>query len=116
KMNPGKVVDAYRLDENLKLGADYRPWRPPTHFAYEEDHFDFAHATVRCVGVGKCRIPQGVDVMCPSFIATRDEMHTTRGRTRLLFEMLEGEIVTDGWRSAAVGEALDLCLSCKGCT
>jgi len=116
KMNPGKVIDAYRFDENLKLGTDYNPKRSPVKFAYEKDHGDFAHATVRCVGVGKCRKPEGVDVMCPSFIATREEMHTTRGRTRLLFEMLEGDVITDGWRSKEVEEALDLCLSCKGCT
>src|SRR6266487_17055 len=116
KMNPGKVVDAYRMDENLKLGPDYNPRRSPVKFSYKQDHGDFAHATVRCVGVGKCRKPEGVDVMCPSFIATREEMHTTRGRTRLLFEMLEGDVITDGWRSKEVEEALDLCLSCKGCT
>jgi FAD/FMN-containing dehydrogenase/Fe-S oxidoreductase len=116
KMNPGKVVDPYRLDENLKLGTDYNPWRPKTKFAYEEDGGDFAHAALRCVGVGRCRIPDGYDVMCPSFIVTKEEKHTTRGRARLLFEMLEGEIVTDGWRSTEVMEALDLCLACKGCT
>ena len=116
KMNPGKVVRPYRVDENLRLGADYEPWRPQVKFGYPADHGDFAHATVRCVGVGKCRTPGGVDVMCPSFMATRDEMHTTRGRARLLFEMLEGEIVTDGWQSDEVMEALDLCLACKGCT
>ncbi|HJU36193.1 MAG TPA: FAD-linked oxidase C-terminal domain-containing protein [Gaiellaceae bacterium] len=116
KMNPGKVVDPYRLDENLKLGADYAPWRPPVKFAYPEDRGDFAHAALRCVGVGRCRRPDGMDVMCPSFMATREEMHSTRGRARLLFEMLEGEIVTDGWQSDEVMEALDLCLACKGCT
>ncbi len=116
KMNPGKVVDPYRLDENLKLGSDSSPWRPRVRFAYKEDGGDFAHAALRCVGVGKCRKPDGVDVMCPSFMATREEMHTTRGRTRLLFEMLEGDIITDGWQSDEVREALDLCLACKGCT
>jgi len=116
KMNPGKVVRPYRVDENLRLGADYEPWRPKVKFGYPRDHGDFAHATVRCVGVGKCRTPGGVDVMCPSFMATREEMHSTRGRARLLFEMLEGEVVTDGWQSDEVMEALDLCLSCKGCT
>jgi Fe-S oxidoreductase len=115
-MNPGKVVRPYRVDENLRLGADYEPWRPKVKFGYPRDHGDFAHATVRCVGVGKCRTPGGVDVMCPSFMATREEMHSTRGRTRLLFEMLEGEVITDGWQSDEVMEALDLCLSCKGCT
>jgi FAD/FMN-containing dehydrogenase/Fe-S oxidoreductase len=116
KMNPGKVVDPYRLDENLKLGSDYAPWRPRVRFAYTEDGGDFAHAALRCVGVGKCRKPDGVDVMCPSFMATREEMYTTRGRTRLLYEMLEGDIITDGWQSDEVHEALDLCLACKGCT
>jgi FAD/FMN-containing dehydrogenase/Fe-S oxidoreductase len=116
KMNPGKVVRPYRVDENLRLGADYEPWRPKVKFGYPEDKGDFAHATVRCVGVGKCRTPGGVDVMCPSFMATREEMHSTRGRTRLLFEMLEGEVITGGWQSDEVMEALDLCLACKGCT
>jgi FAD/FMN-containing dehydrogenase/Fe-S oxidoreductase len=116
KMNPGKVVDPYRLDENLKLGADYDPWRPAVKFSYPEDKGDFAHATIRCVGVGRCRKPDGMDVMCPSFMATREEMHSTRGRARLLFEMLEGDLVTDGWQSDEVMEALDLCLACKGCT
>jgi FAD/FMN-containing dehydrogenase/Fe-S oxidoreductase len=116
KMNPGKVVDANRLDENLKLGADYAPWRPRVKFAYSEDGGDFAHATVRCVGVGKCREPDGVDVMCPSYMVTREERYTTRGRARLLFEMLQGELVTDRWQSDEVMDALDLCLSCKGCT
>jgi FAD/FMN-containing dehydrogenase/Fe-S oxidoreductase len=116
KMNPGKVVDAYKFDENLKLGAEYNPWRPPVKFGYPNDGGDFAHATLRCVGVGKCREPDGVDVMCPSFMVTRDENHTTRGRARLLFEMLEGDVITDGWQSDEVMEALDLCLACKGCT
>jgi|tagenome__1003787_1003787.scaffolds.fasta_scaffold20985965_3 FAD/FMN-containing dehydrogenase/Fe-S oxidoreductase len=116
KMNPGKVVDPYRLDENLKLGADYEPWRPKVKFGYPEDKGDFAHATIRCVGVGKCRQPDGADVMCPSFMATREEQYTTRGRARLLYEMLQGDIVQDGWQSDAVMDALDLCLACKGCT
>jgi FAD/FMN-containing dehydrogenase/Fe-S oxidoreductase len=116
KMNPGKVVQPYRVDENLRLGAEYDPSRPKVKFAYASDHGDFAHAAARCVGVGKCRTPGGADVMCPSFTATREEMHSTRGRTRLLFEMLRGEVITDGWQSDEVMEALDLCLSCKGCT
>jgi FAD/FMN-containing dehydrogenase/Fe-S oxidoreductase len=116
KMNPGKVVDPYRLDEHLKLGADYNPWRPPVRFAYELDKGDFAHAALRCVGIGKCRVPDASTVMCPSYMATREEEHSTRGRARMLFEMLEGEVVTDGWQSEEVYDALDLCLSCKGCT
>jgi FAD/FMN-containing dehydrogenase/Fe-S oxidoreductase len=116
RMNPGKVVDPRRIDEDLRLGPSYNPPRPEVAFAYPEDAGDFAHAALRCVGVGKCRIPEGDDVMCPSFIVTREEMHTTRGRARLLFEMLQGDVVTDGWRSQEVFEALDLCLACKGCT
>lgn len=116
RMNPGKVIDPFRLDEDLKLGVDYNPARPPVKFAYRNDGGDFAHATLRCVGVGKCRVPETSQTMCPSFMATREEMHTTRGRARLLFEMLRGEVITDGWASKEVFEALDLCLACKGCT
>ncbi len=116
KMNPGKVIDAYRLDEYLKLGVDYHPARPQTTFGYAQDDYDFAHATLRCVGVGKCRVPHSEQVMCPSFQVTREEEHSTRGRARLLFEMLQGEVITDGWQSQEVYDALDLCLACKGCT
>jgi len=116
KMNPGKVIDPYRLDEHLKLGVDYNPWRPPVRFGYTTDEGDFAHAQLRCVGIGKCRVPDAENVMCPSFQVTREEKHSTRGRARLLFEMLEGDVVTDGWQSREVYDALDLCLSCKGCT
>ncbi len=115
RMNPGKVIDAYRADENLKYGPDYQPLRPPTQFAFasREGH-GFTRAIERCVGMGKCRAHSG-GVMCPSYRATREERYSTRGRARLLSEMLRGEIVRDGWRSEEVREALDLCLSCKGC-
>ncbi|MFF9408094.1 FAD-binding and (Fe-S)-binding domain-containing protein [Streptomyces anandii] len=116
KMSPGKVVDAYRMDENLKLGTDYNPPRHPVKFAYESDGGDFAHATLRCVGVGKCRVPRAETTMCPSYQVTREEKHTTRGRARLLYEMLKGDVITDGWQSKEVYDALDLCLACKGCT
>jgi FAD/FMN-containing dehydrogenase/Fe-S oxidoreductase len=116
KMNPGKVIDAYRFDENLKLGVDYNPSRPAVKFTYPQDGGDFAHATLRCVGVGKCRVPDAQQTMCPSFQVTREEKHSTRGRARLLFEMLRGEVITDGWQSRDVADALDLCLACKGCT
>jgi FAD/FMN-containing dehydrogenase/Fe-S oxidoreductase len=115
KMNPGKVVDPYRITDNLRLGTDYAPIHVKTHFSYPDDHGDFAHATVRCVGIGKCRRTEG-GVMCPSYMVTRDEKHTTRGRARLLFEMLEGDPVEGVWRNDEVFEALDLCLACKGCT
>ncbi|MGP4042995.1 FAD-binding and (Fe-S)-binding domain-containing protein [Streptomyces sp. 2A115] len=115
RMNPGKVVHPYRLDENLRLGADYRPWEPPTAFSYPDDEGRFAKAAERCVGVGKCRSLEG-GVMCPSYRATREEEHSTRGRARLLFEMVRNDSpVDDGWRSTEVRDALDLCLACKGC-
>jgi FAD/FMN-containing dehydrogenase/Fe-S oxidoreductase len=116
RMNPGKVIDPYPIDANLKLGTDYNPPRPAVRFAYLQDGGDFAHAMLRCVGIGKCRVPHSGDVMCPSYQVTREEEHSTRGRARILFEMLQGEVVTDGWQSTEVHEALDLCLACKGCT
>lgn len=115
-MNPGKVVDPYPVDSYLKLGTSYSPKAVETKFSYQQDGGSFAHATVRCVGVGKCREPHGVDVMCPSYIVTKEEKYTTRGRARLLFEMLQGNVIKDGWQSREVYDALDLCLACKGCT
>ncbi|SRR5579883_672449 len=114
KMNPGKVIEAYPVDENLRWGTHYAPWDPPTHFHFPQDRGSFAYAANRCVGTGKCRRHDG-GTMCPSYMATRDEKHSTRGRSRLLFEMLEGNPLRDGWRDEAVKSALDLCLACKGC-
>ncbi|MDQ4142820.1 MAG: FAD-binding protein [Actinomycetota bacterium] len=114
RMNPRKVVDPYRIDENLRLGTTWRPPQLRTHFQFPDDGGDFAQAALRCVGVGKCRRTEG-GTMCPSFMVTREEKHTTRGRARLLFEMLEGEPVREGWRDDQVKDALDLCLACKGC-
>lgn len=114
RMNPGKVVDPFKIDQNLRLGLNYNPPPLNTHFAFIDDHQSFAEATERCVGVGKCRHTEG-GTMCPSFMVTREEMHSTRGRAHLLFEMLQGNPLGGGWRSQAVREALDLCLACKGC-
>src|SRR5436305_3794068 len=114
KMNPHKVVDPYRMDENLRLGTQYNPPQPVTHFKFPGDNGSFATATLRCVGVGKCRRTDR-GTMCPSYMATLEEKHTTRGRTRALFEMLQGQVLTEGWRDENVKEALDLCLACKGC-
>jgi FAD/FMN-containing dehydrogenase/Fe-S oxidoreductase len=114
RMNPGKVVDANRLDQNLRFGVDYLPIEPRTEFSYPHDRHRFSHAAARCVGVGKCRGHES-GVMCPSYRATGEEEHSTRGRARLLFEMLQGDVITDGWRSTKVRDALDLCLACKGC-
>ncbi len=115
RMNPGKVIDPYRADENLKYGPDYQPLRPATRFAYaSREGNGFNRAIERCVGMGKCRAQTG-GVMCPSYRATREERYSTRGRARLLGEMLRGETIRDGWQSEEVREALDLCLACKGC-
>src|SRR3954451_17463586 len=115
-MNPGKVVDPFPIDENLKLGIDYNPARPPVKFAYKQDNGDFAHANLRCVGIGMCRGPDAETVICPSYMVTREEEHSTRGPARILWEMLRGEFITDGWQSKEVYDALELCLACKGCT
>jgi Fe-S oxidoreductase/FAD/FMN-containing dehydrogenase len=114
KMNPGKLVEPYKLDQNLRLGPDYAPWRPETHFHYPDDHGDFSSATLRCVGVGKCRREEG-GVMCPSYRVTREEEHSTRGRAHLLWEMTQRDVIRDGWKSDEVKESLELCLACKGC-
>ncbi len=114
KMNPGKLVDPYRLDENLRLGAGFTLANLGTHFAYPRDEGNFARATLRCVGVGECR-RLGGGTMCPSYMVTHEERHSTRGRAHLLFEMTRGEVVTGGWKDEQVKEALDLCLACKGC-
>ncbi len=115
KMNPGKVVDPYPPDANLKWSPEnYHPAAVETYFRYPQDQGSFAKAANRCVGVGKCR-REGGGTMCPSYMVTREEIHSTRGRARLLYEMLEGDVVADGWRDEHVFEALDLCLACKGC-
>jgi FAD/FMN-containing dehydrogenase/Fe-S oxidoreductase len=143
RMNPGKLSDAVRVydpTENLRhpvgappntaLGAPGpgsprtgpRPWGgDPSHLGTRETHFAFAkddgsleRATERCVGVGSCRKTQG-GVMCPSYRATGEEQHSTRGRAHLLWEMLAGALREEGFQSRSVYEALDLCLSCKAC-
>ncbi|MFE5213998.1 MULTISPECIES: FAD-binding and (Fe-S)-binding domain-containing protein [unclassified Streptomyces] len=117
RMNPGKIVHPNPVDGQLRLGPTWRPDTPATHFGFPEDDHSFNRAVMRCVGIGNCRGHTG-GVMCPSYWATMEEEHSTRGRARLLFEMLDGHAdsaVKDGWRSTAVHDALDLCLACKGC-
>jgi FAD/FMN-containing dehydrogenase/Fe-S oxidoreductase len=114
RMNPGKLIDAHQPHEDLRLGADYKPWQPKTHFAYPEDKGSFASATLRCVGVGACR-KTDAGAMCPSFMATGEELHSTRGRAHLLWELMQGEVLPDQWKNKQVKESLDLCLSCKAC-
>ncbi|MFE1858717.1 FAD-binding and (Fe-S)-binding domain-containing protein [Streptomyces anandii] len=115
-LNPGMLVRPAPLDSNLRFSV--LPREPvEVAFGYPADGGDFAAAVRRCVGVAKCRTVHapGAGVMCPSFRVTGAEEHSTRGRARLLHEMLAGEVVTGGWRSTEVRDALDLCLSCKGC-
>jgi FAD/FMN-containing dehydrogenase/Fe-S oxidoreductase len=111
-MNPGKVVKAYGATDNLRRPG-FRP-EPVRTFFHLADEGGMPGAALRCVGVGKCR-KSGTGAMCPSYMVTRDEQHSTRGRARLLFEMLRGETITDGWQSEEVKQALDLCLACKAC-
>jgi FAD/FMN-containing dehydrogenase/Fe-S oxidoreductase len=113
KMNPGKLVHPHRLDENIMLKG-WPPREPVTFFGYPKEDGKFSGAAARCVGIGKCRGHSG-GVMCPSYRVTMEEEHATRGRARLLMEMVRGEVITDGWRSKEVRDALDLCLACKGC-
>jgi FAD/FMN-containing dehydrogenase len=114
KMNPGKLIDANPLTSDLRYGPDYHPRPVHTYFRFPEDQGSFAAGAERCFGVGKCRHLEG-GTMCPSFMVTREEKHSTRGRAHLLFEMMRGEVLRDGWKDEAVRDSLDLCLACKGC-
>ena len=113
-MNPHKVVDPYPIAENLRLGVDYKPARPETHFKYPEDDGSFVKAMERCIGLGMCR-KKDTGGMCPSYMATLEEEHSTRGRAHMLYELLQGEVVRGGWKDEQVKKALDLCLACKSC-
>src|SRR3954451_22621201 len=119
RMIPGKLVDPVAVfgpADNLRVGPSFRPLPVTTTFAFPDDHGSFGEAVGRCVGVGKCRVSAGKgQVMCPSYQVLGEEQHSTRGRARLLFEMLDGGVIDDGWRSTEVHDALDMCLSCKGC-
>jgi FAD/FMN-containing dehydrogenase/Fe-S oxidoreductase len=114
RMNPNKLIDAHQPHEDLRLGGDYKPWNPPLHFALPEDSGSLASAVTRCVGVGACR-KTDAGAMCPSFMATGEELHSTRGRAHMLWELMQGEVLPNQWQNAAVKESLDLCLSCKAC-
>ena len=117
RMNPGKLIDPVRVyepTENLRIGPGYSPSTGKGWFTFPGDNGLFSEATERCVGVGACRkVDSGT--MCPSYMATREEKHSTRGRAHLLWELMQGDVLPDGWRNESVKEALDLCLSCKAC-
>ncbi|MDQ8702341.1 FAD-linked oxidase C-terminal domain-containing protein [Streptomyces sp. LHD-70] len=115
RLNPGILVHPRPADERLRIRPGHRPQLPlTTTLALAEDDGDLSRALRRCVGIAKCRTSSG-GVMCPSYRATRDEKDSTRGRARVLYEMVQGDVVTAGWRSKEVRQSLDLCLSCKGC-
>lgn len=115
RLNPGKVVNAYRADENLRMGPSYQPVTLTTKLTFASPEGDgMQREFERCIGMGKCRSLDG-GTMCPSFRATREERFSTRGRAHLFWEMLQGEVIKDGWNSREVKEALDACLACKGC-
>ncbi len=121
RMNPGKLADAVRvydpienIRDRLEIEGEPAPAEPEKHFAFTADHGSLEAAAERCVGVGACRNTKG-GVMCPSYRATGEEQHSTRGRARLLWEMMAGALREEGFQSEAVHEALSLCLSCKAC-
>jgi FAD/FMN-containing dehydrogenase/Fe-S oxidoreductase len=114
RMNPGKVVDPYPLDTHLRMDPSYRTRSVRTEFRFPGDGGSFSAAAERCFGVGACRDQNSV--MCPSYQVTLEEKNSTRGRARLLFEMMRADSELDGgWRNDEVKDALDLCLACKGC-
>jgi FAD/FMN-containing dehydrogenase/Fe-S oxidoreductase len=117
RMNPGKLsgpAEIYSPTDNLRVGPGYHPQPQPTFFQFPDDKGSLAEATLRCVGVGACRKTDS-GAMCPSYMATREEQHSTRGRAHLLWEMLQGNVLATDWGSEPVKRALDLCLSCKAC-
>ncbi|MFC4223942.1 FAD-binding and (Fe-S)-binding domain-containing protein [Lysinibacter cavernae] len=114
RFNPGVLVDPDAIDDRIRPGKAQRANELIPVHALSRDNGSFVAAVNRCVGVGACR--SDVGSMCPSFQATGDEVHSTRGRARVLSEMLRGETIADGWRSTEVKDALDLCLSCKACS
>jgi Fe-S oxidoreductase len=114
-LNPGRLVDPLPLDEALRLEARRAMVTPARWFALAEDGGDLAGAAARCVGMGVCVRDQGTGTMCPSYMVTHDEEHSTRGRAHLLFELLHPDTDLDGWDDPHLADALDLCLSCKAC-
>ena len=119
KMNPGKLVDPYRIDENLRLGANYAPWEPETHFKWHGRRRQLRPCYAAMCRSRQVPAQEGTkredDTMCPSFMVTQEERHTTRGRAHHAMGDVERRRIADGWRDENVKEALDLCLACKGC-
>jgi FAD/FMN-containing dehydrogenase/Fe-S oxidoreductase len=114
KLNPHNIVDAHPATEHLRLGAGYAPATLPTRFQFPDDGGSLASATLRCIGIGECR-KQDAGAMCPSYMVTLEEEHSTRGRAHMLSELLRGDVLHGGWNDEQVKRSLDLCLSCKAC-
>lgn len=114
RMNPGKIVNTYGQLKDLRVSDEYNPKEVKTHFKFPDDAYSFNRVTLRCAGVGECR-NHNKGTMCPSYMVTREEKHSTRGRARMLFEMMQHEELKKGWHNDEVKESLELCLSCKGC-
>lgn len=112
-MNPGKIVAAQSIEENLRLNPVYQTRAVATHFHFREDG-GLNRAVEMCTGVGACRKTQS-GTMCPSYMATRDEEHSTRGRANALRAALTGVISTQNFTTSRLKEVFDLCLACKGC-
>ncbi len=113
RMNPGVIVDCNPVDHSLRYGPDYGTPAEPTHYHYREDG-SFAAAVEMCTGVGACR-QRREGTMCPSYRATLDEEHSTRGRANALRLAMTGQLGPEAMTSRRLFEVLDLCLSCKGC-
>jgi FAD/FMN-containing dehydrogenase/Fe-S oxidoreductase len=113
-LNPHNIVDAQPATEHLRLGAGYAPLTPATRFKFPDDGGSLAAATQRCIGIGECR-KQDAGAMCPSYMVTLEEEHSTRGRAHMLSELLRGDVLHGGWNDEQVKHSLDLCLSCKAC-
>ena len=111
--NPGRVVDTPPITSHLRFGAGYQTAAPPTFFDYA-DYGGFGRAVEMCSGVGACR-KTGSGVMCPSYMATRDEAHTTRGRANVLRLAMSGRLGEGGLTDRGVYDVLDLCLECRAC-
>src|SRR5205085_4006993 len=114
RLNPHNIVDAAPAVESLRLGAAYAPLEPPTRFKFPDDSGSMAKAALRCIGIGECR-KHDAGAMCPSYMVTLEEEHSTRGRAHMLFEMLQGDVLQGGWNDDHVKASMDLCLSCKAC-
>jgi FAD/FMN-containing dehydrogenase/Fe-S oxidoreductase len=112
-MNPGKIVDPASMTENLRYGVDYETVEPPTALSFQREG-GLAAAIEMCNGQGACRKSAG-GTMCPSFMATRDEEHSTRGRANALRSAISGALPVSALTGDRVHEVMDLCLGCKAC-